>query len=379
MTQIPRSGTIQLNQQAREWNDDDYLPPRRRPRRKPVNRVLTALIVVLAAAITVVISGTLYVNHMLNQVHHVPDATRAPVQLSNVGGQPPPMRTVPQVTLPHNTPDEIRAVASDFNAVQEEPRISDRDVYNILIVGIDRRPDENESRSDTMIILSLNQRTRKIHLTSLMRAMLVYIPGHDFFLLNSALQFGGIDLLRDTIDLNFRLRIDDYMLIDFSAFTQIIDQVNGIEVELDEAEARYMNADIFLNRNIYTAGLNHLDGKAALTYARCRLVGLDWARTGRQRLVIEKLIEKARLMDLMTLTSLVSKVLPTITTNVDKARLLDLLKVGYNARKYPIEQMMVPAEEDRRQLYIRSGGYSHEVYAVQPQVITARIRDFIEN
>ncbi len=112
----------------------------------------------------------------------------------------------------------------------------DNDVVNILLVGSDRRSDETEAgRSDSSMIATINMKTKELKLTSLMRDMYVDIPGHGRNKLNSA-SFGGVDLLYETIAQNFDIKIDKYCVVDFSTFEKVINEVGGIEIDLEEKD-----------------------------------------------------------------------------------------------------------------------------------------------
>jgi LCP family protein required for cell wall assembly len=151
----------------------------------------------------------------------------------------------PTVDVPDSI-DEIEQVKQEFEAAQKIDIVQSDGVENILLIGADRRSMQENGRSDSVILVSLNHETGKIHLTSFMRAMYVCIPrsdGNVWGMLNAAYSWGGPNLLIDTIELNFRVRIDRYVIVDFTAFKTAIDMVGGVEVNLSEAEAKQIKIE----------------------------------------------------------------------------------------------------------------------------------------
>lgn len=109
-------------------------------------------------------------------------------------------------------------------------------VVNVLLVGQDTRNPEQRARSDSMIVLSVNKNTNQLTMVSLMRDLYVKIPGYSDNKLNAAYAFGGFELLDETIATNFGIAIDYNVEINFNGFKDIIDTVDGIDVELNEAK-----------------------------------------------------------------------------------------------------------------------------------------------
>ena len=121
---------------------------------------------------------------------------------------------------------------------------SDTEVVNILLVGADKNLDEQdkdvERRSDSMMIATLDVRHNKLKLTSLMRDMYVEIPGHGQSKFNAAYSLGGVELLYETIAHNFNMKLDGYVLVDFEAFKSLIDEVGGVDINLNQEEYEYL-------------------------------------------------------------------------------------------------------------------------------------------
>ena len=126
---------------------------------------------------------------------------------------------------------------------------SDDQIVNILVVGNDYREERGYGASgltDTMIIATMDMKHGTLKTASLMRDLVVEIPGHGKNKLNSANSFGGIELLYKTIATNFNIELDGYVEVGFAAFTKIIDKVGGIELELTESEASYLNSTNYI-------------------------------------------------------------------------------------------------------------------------------------
>ena len=225
----------------------------------------------------------------------------------------------------------------------ELPQVgADPNVLNILLIGIDSRSDSNAGRSDTMIIMSINRNTKQIILTSLMRDSYVAIPGRGNNRLNAAHAYGGANLLMQTIEANFGIHIDYFARVNFFSFMDIVDAVGGIDINLTAAELPHVNSASTAQNKITNAGMNHLNGPQALAYARIRYVGSDYARTQRQRTVLQTVAGKLRGMGLGELNSFLNVALPKIATNMPQGVLNDLVWSMPSTLKYSISEFRVP-------------------------------------
>lgn len=175
---------------------------------------------------------------------------------------------------------------------------SDKNVKNILFIGADKEKG-GASRSDTIMIVSVNKKTGKITLCSILRDTHVDIPGEREAKINAAHSWGGPTLLVKTIEQNFGIKIDDYASVDFNMFTELVDGLGGIDVEVTEAEANYINnvhnyKSEEKPEHVDSGESVHLTGYQALWYSRIRYLDSDFMRTQRQRKVITAIIEKAK-------------------------------------------------------------------------------------
>ena len=237
--------------------------------------------------------------------------------------------------------------------------MASKEVYNVLLVGEDLRDTAEGGRgnTDVMLLVSVNRETKKIVLTSFMRDIYIYIPGYWSDKLNSAYSKGGASLLKDTIERNFGVKIDNYVIVNFYTFIQIVDILGGIEADVtqvmvDEMRNPMMEQNMYLGNPstqdlLSTAGHYNLNGNQALGYARIRYnVGDDYGRTARQREVIQKMIEKSRDMDLGQMKDILDKVTEGDNVRWDLSQ-EDVLSLLTNAvdyyRNYEIQQIQVPA------------------------------------
>lgn len=218
-------------------------------------------------------------------------------------------------------------------------------VENILIIGSDARGDVSGMRSDTMILASIDKKNKQLKLTSFLRDSLVYIPElGKWNKLNAACSYGGADMVIDTIEYNFKVKIDSYVLVDFEVFTEFINALGGVTVS-----GITKNEVDWLKRNVQGIGIqegtSHLTGGAALWYCRVRKIDSDFKRTERQRKVIGAVIEQIKHTNPVTTLNAIKKVMPMISTDIKKGQLMGL---GVNALlkylHYDIYQAQVPAE-----------------------------------
>lgn len=207
------------------------------------------------------------------------------------------------------------------------PILSDtRDVTNILLIGTDGSTPEEYCRSDAMLLLSVNRRTRRIVCSSLLRDCYVALEGHENNRLNIAYSIGGAEFLLSTLRKNFNLDVSYYITVDFSSFAEIVDILGGVELEISPQEARVMN-DIISNMNSSLGkqiplvperqGSTCLNGYQALAYARDRTsANGDFDRTRRQRTLIHTLMNKVKDASFPQLIRLLDRVVPYVTTNI---------------------------------------------------------------
>ena len=236
--------------------------------------------------------------------------------------------------------------------------ISDNYVKNILLIGTDVRiSDSWNGNSDSVILISINTKTKKIIMTSFMRDMYVYIPQVDKCgKLNSAHAYGAGDLLCATVSGNFKVHIDKYFRVDFYGLMDIIDAAGGIDMELIPEELPVANqyirdmckytGDNPENYYLNQSGTIHLNGMQAVAYARIRYVGnADYERTNRQRKIINELIGKCKKMSMSEITDFADEALPNLTTNMNSEEIWDLLGDALKYLNYEVVSARVPFDD----------------------------------
>jgi len=240
------------------------------------------------------------------------------------------------------------------------------EVTNIALFGIDsRKVGSFKGLSDSIMILSLNNKTGKIKLISVMRDSLVEIPGKGDRKINSAYSIGGPALAIKTLNHNFGLDIKEYATVNFYGMAEIVDAVGGIEIDVKEAE---INASKGLNSNIREqckhmgvsadkylvkkSGKQKLNGVQAVAWARIRSVSTDvsgqandYGRTDRQRYVMEQLLNSVKGLDLTKYPALAKKIVKHMETSLHFDNELIPLVMNMFSKEITFEQTRVPQNE----------------------------------
>ena len=270
---------------------------------------------------------------------------------------PTPGETV--AMLPEDTetdPPENVAGLETMDATDvtfETVGVLEGDVINIMLIGQDRRPGEERARSDSMILVSMNKAEGTLRLTSFMRDLYVQIPGYLDNRLNAAFRYGGTDLMNETFKVNFGLEIDGNVMVDFDEFTEIIEILGGVTLDISSAEAKYMNSN---SKNRFSAGTNYFNAEDALTFTRMRYAaGGDYGRTDRQRRVLMAIAESFRNADIRTLWTAIEEILPHIVTNLDNAQIIEYATTGLGilGSGAQIETLRIPQDDAHKGASIR--------------------------
>lgn len=263
-----------------------------------------------------------------------------------------------------NTDSTLPSSSDVFgNGTSSSDLLQNSKVLNVMLFGEDNNQGEKYGRTDTMIMLSIDNIHKKIKLTSFQRDTYVYIPGNGYDKINASYTLGGAKLSIQTIEANFGIKIDRYAVVDFESFIKIIDTLGGIDMEVTQDEIDYINYQMYKNDQTDTAttitdapGNVHLNGQEALWYARDRgltkgednneigIDGDDWDRTSRQRKLLETLFDSMKSADLGQIVSIVSSIGPLITTNLKKDEITALVSNALTYLKYDVEQYYVPEE-----------------------------------
>ncbi len=194
-----------------------------------------------------------------------------------------------------------------------EARVSDERT-NILLMGIDRRPGESFiSRTDSIMVISVDPRTNEAVMLSVPRDLYVMIPGYGRDRVNTAYVYGstgnnpagGAALAMSTLEYNLGIHLDHYVLVDFSAVTKGVDTLGGIDltVPYDINDPEYPDMNYGFDPLYIPAGYQHMDGQTALKYARTRHTDNDFGRAARQQQVILAARDKALGLGILDLLS----------------------------------------------------------------------------
>lgn len=238
----------------------------------------------------------------------------------------------------------------DFNFLDEDKLEVYKDTgpyTNIALFGLDAREGESiESgvRSDSMMIASINNETNEVKVVSIFRDTLLKQQDGTFDKANAAYSYGGPQEAIALLNRNLDLDIKNYMSVDFKALSDVIDALGGMELELTAEEVVHMNNYCVETSEVTgkdyeriepeVAGNYHLNGVQATSYARIRATaGGDYKRAERQRLVIEKIVEKAQKANLKTLDKIIDVVFPQVSTSFSSK---DLIGIAANALSYQL-------------------------------------------
>lgn len=335
---------------------------------KRVWKVLAwVLVAVLLLLLIAGAAGFFYLQYYLNKL----DRTQI---TGNPELSPEEIYEEPTVTATDSV-EHIQKAEEEFQNAQALTRLENSNIKNILLIGSDRRSKSENGRSDSMILMTLNYDTGNIHLTSLMRAMYVCIPrsdGDTWGMLNWAYSWGGPQLLIDTIELNFLISIDQYVVVDFSSFQSAIDILGGVDITLTGTEAGRLYGG--------AAGTYHMSGEEALDYARLRYTDNDFVRTRRQRTVIEALLKKAAGSDISSLMAMADEILPLVSTNLTNSQIMSYMVKALPMLGNSITQRMLPIENESGatytgKIYVRGC----EMYKVDFETNIRAIHQFLQS
>lgn len=268
--------------------------------------------------------------------------------------------------MPDASVDEVADIEEKIqsNIVKSDIKYN-KSVFNILLIGSDSRKSGGTGRSDAMILISINKKKKTITATSILRDIYLKIPGRDKSnRINTAYAYGGADLLLDTIEQNFKIRVDKYATIDFYAFIEMVDAVGGVTLKVTKEDIPVINGYVkeineLTGKDVKSDCLTEpgtllLSGKQALGYSRNRYVGnSDFSRTAKQREILEQVYNKVKKLKISEITDLMNSILPQITTNLKEGEIFSLLLALPSYIKYDIKQDTIPAKGTYKNMNIR--------------------------
>ena len=297
--------------------------PRRRRKTKRTSVIGTVVLLFLVLVLVSSVSLFYLSNRMLNQIERVDKSEEVWMAPEEAAQDMLEAEELEREPVEEGTMEEHPDTIVPENVVWTRPKtaVQKPKIKNILLIGQDRRSGETRARSDSMILCSINEYTKELTLTSLMRDMYVPYPG-DYYpsRINHAFAWGGMSLLDQLIEEDFGITIDGNVVVDFDGFIQVMDLIAPLEIDLRDDEAWCMNLG---NKNwMLHTGVNALNGEQILSYARIRYVGrADWERTERQRRVLSLAFDKVKNMSLTELTELANAALPCMTTDMSNAEI----------------------------------------------------------
>ena len=307
--------------------------------------LLITVLTILALLLIMVACLGVYVNYLLDRITPYDTANDSTISSSEVElllQTDPDLETMdPDDSEPIPDISEIETFPTED---QETPKETyDYDVTNILLVGQDTWG-STRTRSDSMILVTFNKNAGTITLTSFMRDCYVQIPGYKPHKLNHAFQYGGMKLLNETLRVNFGVRVDGNVVVNFNDFENLIDLLGGVDINLTAQEAVYINSANW-DEWFLTEGPARLNGAQALAYSRIREIDSDYRRAQRQRTVISSVMERYKNQSLDQMLGLLDDILPMITTDMGKGEIvsaaMDLFPMLAGAK---INTMRIPVD-----------------------------------
>lgn len=293
--------------------------------------LLKSIIVVFSIIFAIVGSGMIYYYNLLNSVNY------------------DDLSSTPEASAPEEDLGDHNIAEVD---VSDGTLLTDSKVLNIVLFGSDHRETNENGRSDTTLVLTIDNRRKKIKITSIMRDLWVHIPGRNDNRINVAYSYGGPKKAIETIERNLGIKIDRYANADFESFEKIVDRLGGIDIELTATEVAYINQDVAYmhpeaakTNRLTGSGVKHLNGMQTLSHARNRHSAMsDFDRTARQRNVIKAILSKFKTANLNQITGIISDVGPMITTNFKKDEISNLVANSLTYLKYDVEEYRIPQD-----------------------------------
>lgn len=357
-------------------------------RSEPVKKWQFAIVVI--AIVLFILFGIImaFGFSMLNSIHKINDdevkytptdivepATKQGIEAVGVGADSDPAEETDEVNK--------EELVSNTGVVSPEVQSLEDQVINILLIGEEGVHDDvDHGRSDVSIILTINKEQKTLKLTSLMRDIKVRIPGYLDNKLNAAFHNGRGKLLKETVELNFGIQIDGYVIVNFEGFQDIVDALGGVEIELTEAEASYLNSHNYISKKKYrnvVPGKQVLNGNQTLGYCRIRYVDAtgDFGRTQRQRKVLLTLFDKYKSQNPVNMVKIANKLLKYVSTNMDNKEILQYVTEAAMLGCDSIETLNIPVEGSYIGGTAQAGTSKRWVFTVDWDITRAEIVNFI--
>jgi LCP family protein required for cell wall assembly len=254
-------------------------------------------------------------------------STPTPFQPGESEGQSPeePQETPTRMLkTPTATPTLPVFIEGGVDRIPQSP-----DQVNILILGSDFRPGAG-FRTDVILLVGVNPKTGKGSMVSFPRYLYLNLPGRDMQRINTAMAFGGFELLQQTFEYNFGVHPDYYVMTDFSGFVNIVDTLGGIDIQAEKTLSDW--CDLPSGRKGYCtidAGKNHLNGEMALWYSRSRYSTSDFDRGRRAQEIIRGFFNKLISLDaLKQAPVLISQFQNSVEMNIPISKIVEMMPLS---------------------------------------------------
>lgn len=230
-------------------------------------------------------------------------------------------------------------------ATNSEGLMTSKDKVTVMIMGVDRRQDD-VGRSDTLMVATLDPNKKQAALLSIPRDTRVKIKGHGFDKINAAYAYGGEKLTQQTVENLLNTNMDHYMLIDINGFVKIIDALGGIDIDVEKRmvydDPWDDNGGLHIDLQ---PGMQHMDGKTAVTYVRYRDEEGDIGRIKRQQTFMKAIMDKIVSPTVIPkLPSIVAAVYDTVETDMSIGDILSFLSTLKDAKDNGLKSEMVPGK-----------------------------------
>lgn len=355
-------------------------------RSEPVKKWQLLVLAVVIAIFVIAGAVMAFGYDMLNSIHKIDDESiqYAPTDIGkNVTGTG--ISGEKETGTEHEINKE-ELLSDNEVVVSPEVQSLEDQVINLLLIGEEGIYDDDLGRSDSSMILTINKEQKTLKLTSLMRDILVQIPGYLDNKLNAAYHNGGGKLLTETIEKNFGIQIDGYVIVNFQGFEDIVDELGGVEIELTAEEAAYLNSHNYISKKKYrnvVPGKQVFNGNQALGYCRVRYVissdhqAGDFGRTERQRRVLLTLFEKYKSKNPVEMVKIAKKLLGYVSTNLDNTEILTYVTEAAMLGCDTIDTLNIPVEGSYVGGSAMAGLYKRWVFQLDWDITKAELMNFI--
>lgn len=318
--------------------------------KKKKKKLLVILLPILAVFLALVIAVVAFVSHKFSLIDFDDEesTTINPTQEFVDSAE----ENIDFAEMDDATGNDFKEILKNW-ATNGGEKMSNRDIINVLLIGSDASAEEagranitEKGNTDVMMLVSINQVDKKIKLVSFMRDSYTYMDQFDRYAkLNAACANGGPAYLVETIENDYKIEIDGYAMVDFDSFTQVIDVLGGVNVDVPAYVAKFLGHGFPSGENVL------LDGEQALRFSRVRYSDKDGdiSRVARQRQVVNALIEKAKGATLAEINEVADVMLANVRTNISKKSIISYASKAITEgwANYEITEMTMPTPDTR--------------------------------